>query len=134
MSAMISNAKFYIDYSGGNFQLKRVDSLDEDDDSETEVKTAIGVKGGAGNVDKEGGGKLKLDVYREVIPEVDYRALKDSKEFFAFRIQDDAPGAQGWKYLNCRVSKVARKDSSDGKHMDTVDITWQQRVPLPLLF
>ena len=131
-SALISNAKFYIDYSGGNFQLKRVDSLDEDDDSETEVKTAIGVQGGAGNVDKEGGGKLKLDVFREVNPEVNYRAVKAAKEYFSFTIQDD--NGERWKYLNCRVSKVSRKDSSDGKHMDTVDITWQQRVQLPSLF
>jgi hypothetical protein len=74
-----SQAKFYIDYSGGNFQLKRVDTLDEDDDSDVEVKTAVGVEGGAGHVDKEGGGALKLEVYRESNPEVSYRALKKTK-------------------------------------------------------
>jgi hypothetical protein len=127
-----SQAKFYIDYSGGNFQLKRVDTLDEDDDSDVEVKTAVGVEGGAGHVDKEGGGALKLDVYRESNPEVNYRAVKKSKEVFSFSIQD--VNGERWKYLGCRVAKVARKDDSQGKHMDSVDIKWLQRVPQPALF
>ena len=127
-----SQAKFYIDYSGGNFQLKRVETLDEDDDSDTEVKTAVGVPGGAGHVDKEGGGALKLEVYRESTPEVDYRLVKAAKELFSFVIQD--VNGPRWKYLGCRVAKVTRKDDSQGKHMDTVDIKWLQRVPQPALF
>jgi len=127
MSTLTSQSMFYIDFSGGNFQLKRVDTLDEDDDSTTEVKTAVGVTGGAGNIDKEGGGSLKLEVFRESVPEVDWRLLKISKEYFSFSIQD--VNGPRWKYLGCRVSKVTRKDDSQGKHMDTVDITWQRRVP-----
>ena len=34
--AFISQAKFYIDFSGGNFQLRQVESVDEDDDSDPE--------------------------------------------------------------------------------------------------
>ena len=130
--AFISQAKIYIDYSGGNFQLKRVDTFDEDDDSDVEVKTAVGVEGGAGHVDKEGGGALKLEVYRETIPEVNYRTLKKSKESFSMSIQDT--NGERWKYLGCRVAKVARKGDSQGKHMDSVDIKWLQRVPQPALF
>lgn len=130
-SPFTSQALFYIDFSGGNFQLKRVDSLDEDDDSDAEVKTTIGVSGGAGTIFKEGGGALKLEVYRESVPEVDYRQLKARREFFAFTIQD--VNGDRWKYIGCIVSKVTRKDDSAGKHMDTVDIKWQQRAKMPPL-
>jgi hypothetical protein len=129
MGNVISSARLYIDYSGGNFQLKRVESLDEDDDSDTTVVTAIGVSGGAGNQDKEGGGKLKLEVFREDVPEVNYRRLKISKEFFSITVQDN-PGER-WQYQGVRVAKVARKINTDGKLMDSVDCTWQQRVQLP---
>lgn len=132
MGDFISEAKIYIDYSGGNFQLKKVDTWDEDDDSDVEVKTVIGVRGGAGHIDKEGGGALKMEVYRETgVPEVSYRLLKKTKERFSITIQDT--GGERWMYQGCRVAKVARKDDSQGKHMDTVDIKWLQRVPLPVL-
>lgn len=129
MGDIISNCRIYIDYSGGNHQLKRVDTSDEDDDSSTTVVTTIGVRGGAGYQDTEGGGALKFEVYRETIPEVNYRNLKRSKELFSITIQDDS--GERWQYQGCRVSKVARKDDSKGKHMDTVDITWLQRRQLP---
>lgn len=134
--SFISDVRVYIDFSGGNFQLKRLDTTDEDDDSKTEVVPAMGVRGGAGHRDREGGGSLKLEVFHETIPEVNWRALKVSKEVFSLTYQDGGAGSTGdrWQYQGCRVSSVSRKDDSQGKHMDSVEVVWLQRRQLPTLF
>jgi len=130
MGDFVSNARLYINYSGGNFQLKKVDTWDEDDDSDVEVIVTIGVKGGAGHRDKEGGGGLKLEVFRETgRPEVNYRRVKATKEVFSMTCQDQ--DGERWQYQGCRVGKVTRKTDAAGKHMDSVDIKWLQRVQLP---
>lgn len=122
MGDIVSSAKFHIDYSGGNFQLKKVETLDVSFDADLEIVTAVGVKGGAGFREQVGGGELQLDVYSETgIPEVDYLKLHLSKEVFRWVVQED--GGQRFQFRNCRVAKPpGRKYDSKGNVMQTVTI------------
>lgn len=122
MGEIVSKAKFSIDYSGGNFALKRVKSCDVKFDEDLEVVLAVGVDGGAGYREKNGGGELTLEVYPETMdPEVDYWAVQRSRERFAFVIQDlDGVREQ---YRGCRVaSRPGRKIDEQGNMMNTVTV------------
>ena len=122
MGEIVSKAKFHIDYSGGSFQLKRVDSLDISFDAELEIVTAVGVEQGAGYREQTGGGELQIEVFSETgNPEVDYLKLFFSKEQFRWVVQEEA--GQRFQYRNCRVSKPpGRKYDSKGNVMQTVTI------------
>lgn len=126
MGDIVSHKSINIDYSGGNFQLKRVKSGSVSYDSTTEVVVALGVSGGAGFRDKEGGGKINLEVYRETgNPEVDYRKLFVTKEVFAMTFQD-LNGARE-QCRSCRVGKIPDgKFDENGDIMDTVEIVFLQ--------
>lgn len=129
---IVSQSKFFIDGPMGNFQLIRVKSADVNDDRDAEVVTTVGVDEGAGVRYKPGGGSITLDVFREQgKPEVDWRKEKDRKSRFAFTIQD--VGGQREQFF-CFVSKVERKDDSEGSHMDTVKLGWTRRRALPVAF
>lgn len=130
MGDIASHKKINIDYSGGNYQLKRVKSFNVAYDSTTEVVVAMGVPGGAGFRDKEGGGKLTLDVYRETgNPEVDYRRLFVTKEVFAMTTQD--LNGMREQYRSCRVEKIPDHKSDDGGDiMDSVSIVFLQSARL----
>jgi hypothetical protein len=126
MGDIVSKAKLYIDYSGGNFQLKRADSCDVSFEADTSVVVAVGVTGGAGFRDQEGGGEIQLEVFPEKsAPEVDYFKLFRTKEVFRFVIQED--GGQRFQARSCRVKKPpGRKYSSKGDVMITVAIAFLQ--------
>lgn len=126
MGDIVSKAKLYIDYSGGNFQLKRADSCDVSFEADTSIVVAVGVSGGAGFRDQEGGGELALEVFPETgRPEVDYLKLFKSKEIFRFTIQED--GGQRFQARSCRVKKPpGRKYNSKGDVMITVNIAFLQ--------
>ncbi|MGE0547616.1 MAG: hypothetical protein AB7O24_04260 [Kofleriaceae bacterium] len=131
MGEINSQGKIYIDYSGGSYQLMRVKSLDDDDESSTEVVTAAGVEGGAGHRDKPGGVKITLEVYRESPnPEVDWRRLKRTKERFSLTTQDDNGGLRE-QYQGVRVSTVKKKLDDQGENMDTVELVALRMVELP---
>lgn len=125
MSEIVSRSKLSIDYSGGSYQLKRCKSIDVSYEEDSEVVMAVGVKGGAGFRDKEGGGELTLEIYREVRPEVNYRALRDSRETFAMTLQDEDGVRE--QFRSCRVAgKPGRKIDESGNVMDTVKIKFLQ--------
>lgn len=127
-----SNAKIYIDSpSTGNFQLFRVKSFDITDDSDLEVVTAVGVTGGAGFREKQGGGSISLEVMREQgAPEVNWRRLKAIKEKFSITIADEENGIRE-QYQQVRVAKVDRKGDDQGENMDTVSLKFLRRTDLP---
>lgn len=127
MGDVVSQAKFFIDFSNGdgssagNLQLTRCKTADVSDERETEVVKAIGVTGGAGYRRQEGGGELSLEVYRETLsPEVRWRRIRDDKTIFTFTMQDEDGIREA--FYGCTVSNVARKDDDSGSHMDTVKI------------
>lgn len=131
MGEINSKALIYIDYSGGNHQLLRVKSLKDDVDRTLEVRKAVGVKGGAGFKESEGGGSLTLTVYRESpTPEVDYRALAQRRERFTITTQDEDNGPRE-QYQACRVEKVTRSTDDEGENMDEVSIKFLRFKPLP---
>jgi hypothetical protein len=120
-----SKARIYIDYSGGNYQLKRVKSCDVSFEAKLEVVKAVGVNNGAGFREENGGGELTFEVYREDVPEVSYRKLYLSKERFGVTIQDGMPGQVGVReqYRSCRVeAPPGRKIDEAGNMMDTVKL------------
>ena len=131
MGEIVSESKFFIDGPMGNFQLKRVKSIDVDDESDAEIVTAMGVKGGAGVRFKEGGVALSLEVFREQgTPEVDWAKAKRLRQVFSLTIQDT--GGSREQYQNCYVAKIPRKDDDQGSHMMTVKVVATQGpIPLP---
>jgi hypothetical protein len=130
MGDIVSQSGIFIDYSGGNKKLRRVKSIDISDDSDIEVVKAVGVRGGAGVREQEGGGSITFEVYRETgaAPEVDYQLLKDSKEWFAITVRDE--DGQAEQFQQCRVAQNGRKGDDSGSHMQSVKIVFLQRVPL----
>ena len=126
MGDIISKAKFFIDYSGGNYQLKRVDTGDISFEHDLSIVTAIGVEGGAGYREQTGGGELQLEVFPETgKPEVDYLRLFFSRELFRWVIQE----VDGQRF-QCRYARVAkppgRKYNSKGDIMISVNIKFLQ--------
>ena len=126
MGDIVSKAKLYIDFSGGNFQLKRVDSADISFESDTTIVTALGVKGGAGYRDQEGGGEIQLEVYPETgPPEVDYLRLFLTKEKFRTVIQEEDGQRFQARYVRV-ASPPGRKYNSKGDCMLTVKLKFLQ--------
>lgn len=126
MGDVVSKAKHFIDYSGGNFQLKRVDSADFSFEHDLTVVTALGIDGGAGFREQTGGGEIQLEVYPETgNPEVDYLKVFLSKEFFRYVVQEQ--DGQRFQARGCRVAKPpGRKYNSKGDVMMTVSIKFLQ--------
>ena len=127
MGDVISQSKFFIDFSNGdgssagNLQLTRCKSADVSDERDVEIVKAVGVSGGAGYRYQEGGGDLTLEVYRETLnPEVRWRKLQDEKTKFTFTMQDEDGIREA--FYGCTVGNVARKSDDSGSHMDTVKL------------
>lgn len=124
---LISNAKLFVDAGptedgtpGSALWLQRIQNMKETDERGVEVKKAIGVRGGAGYVRKNGGGTITLSEYRTTDPQVPWRRwLKDDKVFL-LSVQDDDGVRQKW--FGCTVSKVDRTLDDDANHMDEIEI------------
>lgn len=130
MGDVVSRKKLFINYSGGNYQLKRVKSGSVTHEGSTDVVLAMGVQGGAGFRDKEGGGEISLEVYRETgNPEVNWRRLRTSREVFSLVTQDEDGMRE--QYRSCRVAGIPdSKFGDDGEIMDTVKIKFLQSSQL----
>lgn len=130
MGDIASYAKFFVDGPFGNFQLTKVDTGDFDDDRDVTIVAAVGVKQGAGAQFKEGGGEIKLEVYREVgTPEMDYLDLLDKRTSFAFT--RSITNGQRHQFLAVYVAKVSEKINADGKLMWSVTLKYTKVVRLP---
>lgn len=130
MANMISDAGLYIDFgedgdaAGAALKLEYVQNLKEADGRSVEVKKAMGVKGGAGVIRKNGGGTLTLSEYRHDDPQVRWRRLRKLGTFFTLSVQDEGGVRQKW--FSCTVSKIDRDDDDDGNHMDSIEIVYLQ--------
>jgi hypothetical protein len=139
MGEVVSQCKFFADFgataalgnilasAGGSRQLTKVKSADVKDDRDVEVVMAVGVEQGAGFRDKQGGGEISLQVYRETTktPETDWRKLKTDRKVFTFTIADEGNGLR--ESFTCRVAKVDSKDDEAGVHEDTVTLKFTKR-------
>jgi hypothetical protein len=115
MGDVVSRRTLTINYSGGNFALKRVESFDFNDDSTLEV--AVSTAGPIGFQDSDQGGSFTLNVFPETdTPEVHYHRLKESKERFTLT-EADYPTGIRLQHRNCRIEKVSQKTGNDGKPM-----------------
>lgn len=126
---LISNAKLYVDFgpteegsAGGSIWLERISNMKVTDERGAEVKKALGKRGGAGVIRKEGGGTITLSEYRHENPQVRWRRLRDEEVWFQLALQDDAPDGVREKWYDCTVAKVDRTADEDGNHMDEIEI------------
>lgn len=126
MGDIVSKAKLFVDHSGGNFQVKRVESCDIAFEHDLTIVTAVGVDGGAGYRAQTGGGELTLEVYPETgKAEVDYLRLFFSREQFRWTIQEEDGARFQCRY--CRVkAPPGRKYNSKGDVMMTVGVKFLQ--------
>lgn len=126
MGENVSFVKVYIDCLQGNFQLLKVEKVGVKYDQKVTVTKAIGVRGGAGFKDEEGGGEISLEVYREEgPPEVDYEALFLSKEVFRMTTQDNNGRRKQFRSCRCVGIPDYSADTA-GAVMDAVKIAFLQ--------
>lgn len=127
MGEMISNSKLFIDFgateggsAGGSIWLQRVQNIKVTDERGVEVKKALGVRGGAGFIRKQGGGTITISEYRQDDPQVLWRRLLRDEKIFGLALQDDDGVREKW--FDCTVSKIDRTADDDGNHMDEIEI------------
>ncbi len=125
-----SNSKLFVDFGatlggsgGGAVLLQAVTSAKETEEGSIEVKPAIGVRGGAGMIEKQGGGTIMLTETRHNPPQVKWRQLKRDKKYFMVMCQDEDNGPRQ-KWFNVRVSKVERSMSAEGEHTDEIELKY----------
>lgn len=129
MGEIVSTAKIFIDSQLQNQQLKRVQSWDVTSDKDLTVLTAIGVEGGAGFQEQNGGGEISLEVYRESgTPEVDWYRYEREKRYFALTVQDTAGKRE--QFQSCRVANIGAKKDDKGTNMMTVKVKFLRRADL----
>lgn len=124
MGDPISKRRISISYTGGNFNLKRVESFKPDHDISLEVAKAI--EGPIGYHQDDKGGSIALSVFAETgAPEVNYYRLLETGEKFTFTTQD--VGGDGIatghriQYRGVRVEKIGAPTENNGKQM--VDVS-----------
>lgn len=125
MPEVVSQAKIFVNIGppiSALKQLLKAKSLDVKDGRSTEVVMAVGVQGGAGFRDKEGGFEIDMTIYREdgTAPEVDWYAVKRARVTFTLTTQDEGNGRR--QSYTCRVSKIDTKKDEAGTHEDTVTL------------
>lgn len=116
----IHKRRISISHTGGNFDLKRVESFKPDHD--TTLTIAKSTEGPIGYHEDDNGGSITLSVFAETgTPEVNYYRLYESKEKFVFTTQD--VGGDGVatghriQYRAVRVEKIGAPTENNGKQM-----------------
>jgi hypothetical protein len=124
-----SRARWFINsLTAQNKFLSKLKTASETDDGDLEhaFNSANEV---AGEIETPGAGALEISYYEEAgAPEVNWRRLKDSREYFSLTRQ--IVGGTRTQYTNCRVANVASEDDDEGGHMLTVKVIWRARKDL----
>lgn len=128
----VSQGKIFIDMpgpKGKSGQLLTVRKIDAKEGGSVEVITTVGVDGGAGWREKQGGVMLSLTCVRTVgqAPEVDWAYAKATKKQFTLSTEDEGNG-QKLSYL-CRVSKYDPSSDDQGSHEYEVELAALTRTP-----
>lgn len=139
MAENVSQAKIFVDFgqvagiagvpAGGSVLLKKCKKMSVKDGSSVDVTTSIGIFGGSGFRDKQGGLEIELVIYREIgrLPEVNWYAIKQARVTFTLTTQDEFNGRR--ESFTCRVSKIDSEKDPEGVHEDTVTLAATQRYP-----
>lgn len=127
----VSNGKIKIDMPGprgANKQLLTVKKFSAKEDGSVDVVTTIGVQGGAGWREKQGGFKITLTQIRttDQDPEVDWDYAKETKKIFTITTEDEGNGRIR-NYL-CRVSKTDSDEDDQGQFEDEIEIAALNRI------
>lgn len=127
----VSQGKIFIDMPGprgASKQLLTVKKFDAKEDGSVDVVTTIGVDGGAGWRQKQGGFKITMTCVRTVgqLPEVDWDFAKQTKKIFTISTEDEDNGRKQ-SYL-CRVSKTDTSKDDQGAHEDEIEIAALSRL------
>jgi len=128
----VSQGKIFVDMPGprgASKQLLTVKKFDVKEGGSVEVVTTVGVDGGAGHREKQGGFTITMTCIRTVgqIPEVDWDYAKAAKKRFTISTEDESNGRKK-SYVFCRVSKTDTSKDPDGAHEDEIEIVGLQRV------
>ena len=131
MGDIASQSRWEIDSATqGNKRLKRVESSQVSSDASREAQTAQGEDRTVGSTFKPGAIKGSFTVFVEKgTPEVDYRALFWSGEYFSLT-RNIVDGAS-YQYTNVQVSSLPNvSGDNQGSHKYTVDWIAQDELPL----
>lgn len=124
-----TQARVLINSSQGNTRLKRCKDSKVADGASVDGALAVGEDDPVGFVDKPGVKTITLSIYQEQgTPEVDYHALKDSRE--VFEVVRAIVNGKREQFPMCRVSKIDTDDDAEGSHMYSVEIIALSRKPL----
>lgn len=121
----VSQSKIFIDLPGPRGvakQLLTVTKMDVKEDGSVDTVPTIGVSGGAGWREKQGGLKISLTCARTqgTVPEVDWVFHKKNKTIGTISTEDEGNG-QAYSYL-FRVSKVDPGFDDAGNMTDEVEL------------
>ncbi len=121
----VSQGKIFVDMPGPRGASKQIltcKKFDVKEDGSVEVVTTVGVNGGAGWRQKQGGFKITMTNIRTVgqIPEVDWDYAKATQKIFTISTEDENDGRKQ-SYL-CRVSKTDTSKDDQGSHEDEIEI------------
>ena len=115
-----------INYSGGNFALKRLETFKFEPDKTVEV--AVSTEGPIGHHVNDQGGSFTFNVYAESgTPEVNWHRVDASREVFVCTTQDWPSGSR-IQYRGCMVEKVGAPTENNGKQMIEVTGKWLSKV------
>lgn len=115
-----------LQYSGGNFALKRCESFKFDE--ETTVEVAVSTEGPIGHHINDQGGSFTLMVFAETgDPEVNWHRVKAAREQLVFTAADYPSGSR-IQYRGALVEKVSVPTENNGKQMIEVSGKWLTKI------
>lgn len=128
---LVSNADIFIDFgateggsSGAALKLERCTNMKVTDERSVEVKKAIGVRGGAGYIRKNGGGKIMLTELRYQKPPFSWQRLwKDNKQLMIVA-QDEGEDGVRERWYGVTVSKIDRGMDDEGNHTNEIELAF----------
>jgi hypothetical protein len=110
------SAEIVINCSQGNKVLTRVKSIEPKDERKLEFQNFVGNNGRPGGVKETPGGIVLTITETPSIPEeVDWKKLRDDREWFSISTQGKGGGKLGKReqYVPCRVSEVSSPKVND---------------------
>lgn len=126
-----SQGKIKIDMPGprgANKQLLTIKKFDAKEDGSVDVVTTVGVAGGAGFREKQGGFKITMTAVRTAgqTPEVDWDFAKATKKIFTITTEDEDNGRI--RNFLCRVSKTDSTLDDQGTMEDEIELAALSRI------
>ena len=127
----VSNSRIFVDLPGPRGaakQLLTIKKVDVKEDGSVDVITTVGVRGGAGWREKQGGFKITMTQVRTAgaVPEVDWDFAKEAKKIGTLTLEDEDDGRIR-NYL-FRVSKVDGGSDDGGVCEDEIELAAISRV------